>query len=220
MVWSPKTAREFLKVLAAAAYGEAFCRGISFLIGREGEQLAAPLVTIVDDATIPGELGSRPFDDEGLISRPTTLFDAGTFHNFLFDTYSARRAGRASTANAQRATRFQLAMIMTIGVGYSNLRMGAGESTPEEITAGVERGLYLTDLLGFGENQTTGDFSRGAAGIWIEDGSLAYPVSEISIAGRLQEMLADIDAVGNDVAVLGRLGAPTFRTARMVISGS
>jgi PmbA protein len=98
--------------------------------------------------------------------------------------------------------------------------MAAGQSTPQDIIAGVDQGLYLTELLGFGENLTTGDFSRGAAGIWIDGGQLAYPVSEINIAGRLQDMLAGIDAVGNDVAILGKVAAPTFRISSMTVSGT
>lgn len=213
VVWPPKMARQFLGILARALSGEACYRGASFLIGHEGERVASPLVTIADDATRPGGLGSRPFDGEGLASRRTPLFEAGRFANFLFDTYSARKAGRASTANAARSA-------ASVGVAPSNLSMAAGESDPAAIIAGVERGLYLTDLLGFGENLTTGDFSRGAGGIWIEDGLLAYPVAEINISGRLQDMLAGVDAVGADATTLGTLTAPTFRMARMMVSGS
>lgn len=218
VVWSPEMARQFLDLLAYAASGELRYQGDSFLIDREGDRLGSPLLTIVDDALLPGRLGSRPFDDEGLSSQRTTLFEAGVFNSFLFDTYSARRAGRESTSNAGRSVAFQRGM--TLGVSPSNLTMVAGESSPEEIIAGVRQGLYLTEMLGFGENLATGDFSRGASGFWIEDGALAYPVAEINIAGRIQDMLAGIDAVGNDLSVLDTLAAPTFRIGEMMVSGS
>lgn len=218
VVWPPEMAREFLGILAGAASGEALYRGATFLAGREGERIASSLVTIADDATLPGRLGSRPFDGEGLASRRTPLFEAGKFAGFLFDTYSARKAGRASTASAGRATGSRAGM--TIGVAPSNLGLAAGETPPEEMIAGVESGLYLTYLFGFGGNLTTGDFSCGAGGLWIEGGALAYPVTEINISGRLPEMLAAIDAVGNDATTLGAMTAPTFRIARMVVSGS
>lgn len=217
IVWAPEAAREFLGIVAHAASGEARYRGTSFLIDREGELLASPLLTITDDATEPARFGSRPFDAEGVASQRTALFSNGAFSGFLYDTYSARKAGRSSTANASRS-RFS-SFGAQIGVEASNLMMASGESTPETIIGGVERGLYLTEMLGFGENLTTGDFSRGASGMWIEHGELAYPVGEINIAGRMQEMLANIDAVGNDATFVEGASAPTFRVAQMVVSG-
>ena len=216
VVWAPEAARSFLSILARAAAGDARYLGSTFLIGHEGEKLASPLVTISDDATIPGRLGSRPFDSEGVVSQQTPLFVKGIFAGFLFDAYSGRKAGRPSTANAGRSS-FRGGS--RIEVEPSNLVMAPGESTPEAIIGGVKQGLYLTDMLGFGENLTTGDFSRGAAGFWIEDGELAYPVGEINIAGRLPEMLSSIDAVGNDLTFVETAAAPTFRIAQMMISG-
>jgi PmbA protein len=217
VVWAPEVARDFARLIAAAASGEMLNRGSTFLVGREGAQVASPLVTIVDDATIPGELGSRPFDEEGLASRRTPIIEAGRFQNFLFDAYHARKAGRVSTANAGR-TIFPLQGV-TAEVTPSNLLMAAGHDTPEAIIGGVERGLYLTGLLGSGLDLTTGDFSRGAGGIWIENGRLAYPVAEVNVSGRLQDMLTGIDAVGNDASFVGTLSAPTFRISRMMVSG-
>lgn len=217
VVWSPEAGRELLRTIANAASGEMCYRGTSFLVGREGEQVASPLVTIVDDATLPGGLGSRPFDGEGLASRRTPLFEAGRFQNFLFDTYSARKAGRVSTANADRVVTSLLGV--TAEVAPSNLSLAAGHDTPEAIIGTVKRGLYLTDLLGAGGNLTTGDYSRGAGGIWIEDGQLAYPIDEVTVSGRLQEMLTGIDAVGDDASFVGDVSAPTFRINRMMVSG-
>jgi PmbA protein len=217
VVWAPEAAREFLYILAQAASGDARYRGFSFLIDREGDALASPLLAITDDATIPGRLGTRPFDAEGVTSRRTSLIDAGVFAGFLYDTYSGRKASQRSTANAGRTNYPGAGARIT--VSPSNLIMAPGESPPETIIAGVKRGLYLTDTLGFGENLTTGDFSRGGAGLWIEDGELTHSVCEVNIAGRLQEMLASIDAVGNDAAFVESASAPTFRMSHMVVSG-
>src|SRR3954471_19539804 len=217
VVFAPEAAREFLSILAQAASGDARYRGFSFLIDREGDLLASPLLTVTDDATLPGRLGSRPFDVEGLASRRTPLFAAGVFSGFLYDTYSARKANQPSTANAARSN--YPGAGARIGVAPSNLVMAPGASSPEAIIGGVKQGLYVTDTLGFGENLTTGDFSRGAAGLWIEDGELTHSVCEVNIAGRLQEMLAGIDAVGNDAAFVESASAPTFRIANMVVSG-
>ncbi|HET7036384.1 MAG TPA: TldD/PmbA family protein [Thermomicrobiaceae bacterium] len=218
VVFAPEMARELIRLLARAASGEAQYRGFSFLIGRQGQPLASPLVTLVDDATLPGRLGSRPFDAEGVASQRTPLLSAGRFTGFLYDSYSARRAGHAgkSSGNAGRA---ETPAGIRLGVAPSNLVLVAGETAPEAIVAGVARGLYLTGTSGSGDNLTTGDFTRGASGRWIENGELAYPVAEINIAGRLPEMLAAIDAVGSDLAVEGQSAAPTVRVARMMVSG-
>jgi len=218
VVWSPEIGTALLRLVAQAASGSARYQGSSFLIDREGEMLASDLVTIVDDATLPGRLGSRPFDGEGLVSRATKIFEAGVFQTFLFDTYSARRSGMESTANAGRSVAFQQGM--TIGVSPTNLSLSPGTQTAESIIGQVNQGLYLTGMLGHGDNLTTGDFSRGATGIWIENGELAYPVSEINISGNLRDMLAGIDAVGDDQTVFGTYASPTFRVARMTVSGS
>lgn len=215
VVWAPEATREFLGILFEAAAGDARYQGFSFLIGREGQPLASPLVTIHDDATFRDRLGSRPFDGEGLASRRNAIIDQGLFRGFLHDTYSARRAELASTANAGRSG----SRGSGVTVESSNLVMEPGNRTPAEIIGEIEQGLYLTGMLGFGENLTTGDFSRGASGFWIERGALAYPVGEINIAGRLQEILTGIDAVGNDATTLGASSAPTFRIDRMMISG-
>lgn len=217
VVWSSEVAWSLVSVLAEAAGGDARYRGATFLIDREGDRIGSPLVTITDDATLPGRLGSRPFDVEGVASQRTPLFAGGAFTGFLYDTYSARKSGTRSTGNAGRS-RFPGAGAR-LRVEPSNLVMAAGETAPAAIIGGVEQGLYLTNTLGFGVNMATGDFSRGAAGLWIEGGELAYPVSEVNIAGNLLEMLAGINAVGNDLAYFEAIAAPTFRIDRMMVSG-
>jgi PmbA protein len=210
VVWDPHVGAAFLWMLFAAANGHNVYQRTSFLLDCEGEQIAAPGVTITDDATMPGLMGSRPFDGEGVPTRRTAIFEHGVFKTFLYDTYSARRAGRQSTGNASDGG----------GVTFSNLYMHPGEHTPAQIIASVDNGLYLTGLLGHGENLTTGDFSRGAQGVWIENGQLTYPVAEINISGKLQDMLQDIDMIGNDLVWRGHQAAPTFRMRKLVVSGT
>ncbi len=214
VVWEPRMAAGLAGIVSGAASGEALYRRATFLAGREREPVASPLVTIVDDGSLGGRLGSRPFDGEGIATRRNPLIEDGVFAGFLFDSYNARRLDAASTGSAWRG----VGGLPQIGSG--NLSIAAGETTPEEIIAEVEDGLYLTTLMGFGINYTTGDFSRGAAGIWIRNGELAEPVMEINISGNLLEMFASIDAVGNDAQWFGATSAPTLRMSRMMVSGA
>ena len=218
VVWAPEAAAVLVSILGEAASGAMRFSDATFLIGREGEQVGSALVTVVDDPTLPGRPGSRPFDGEGLPARQTPIFEAGRFAGFLHDTYSARRAGQTSTASAGRGSNPMLGP--TVGITPSNLCLLPGTVSAAEIIAGVERGLYLIDLLGAAENLATGDFSRGAAGFWVEDGALAYPVDELNVAGRLPEMLTGIDAVGDDAHFFDTVSAPTIRVNRMTIGGS
>ena len=213
VVWEPRMAAGLASIVAQAASGEALYRGSTFLAGQEGEAVASALLSISDDATLPGQLGSRPFDGEGVGSRVNPLLEAGVFRGFLFDSYNARRVGAVTTGSADRG----VGGLPSIGSG--NLTIAAGDTSAEAIIADVEDGLYLTTLMGFGINFTTGDFSRGAAGIRIRNGELAEPVTEINISGNLRQMLKSIDAVGADVQWFGATAAPTIRIERMTISG-
>ena len=214
VVWEPRMSAGLLGIVAMAASGDAFYRRATFLAEREGEQVAAEAVSVIDDPTIPGRLGSKPFDGEGVATRENALIEDGVFRGFLFDTYNARRTGRRSTGSAVRDVGG------LPGIGTGNLRFIPGQASPTTIIGEVQDGLYLTTLMGFGVNLTTGDFSRGAAGIWIRDGELAEPVTEINISGNLLEMLTSIDAVGSDVQWFGDTGAPTIRMPKLTISGS
>jgi PmbA protein len=213
VVWENRVAHRLVGMIARAASGEALYRRQTFLMDLEGEPIATPLVSVVDDPLMPGRLGSRPFDGEGVASRQNDIVVGGIFKAFLFDTYTARKTGRRTTGSAVRG----------VGgpptVGTSNAYLAAGESRPDEIIAEVEDGLFLTDLMGFGVNVTTGDVSQGAAGIWIEKGKLTYPVTEINISGNLKDMLLGIERVGNDLFFLGSIGAPTVRMSRVMVSG-
>ncbi len=213
VVWEPRMAAGLAGIVAQAASGEALYRGSTFLAGREGEQVASPLLSIADDPTLPAQLGSRPFDGEGVGTRRNPLLEAGVFRGFLFDCYNARRLNAATTGSAVRD------VSSLPGIGSGNLVIAGGETPADEIVRDVADGLYLTTLMGFGINLTTGDFSRGAAGIRIRNGELAEPVSEINISGNLREMLNDVDAVGDDSQWFGQTAAPTIRMSRMTISG-
>ncbi len=213
VVWEPRMAAGLAGIVAQAASGEALYRGSTFLAGREGEQVASPLLSVADDPTLPAQLGSRPFDGEGVGTRRNPLLEAGVFRGFLFDCYNARRLDAATTGSAVRD------VSSLPGIGSGNLVIAGGETPADEIVRDVADGLYLTTLMGFGINLTTGDFSRGAAGIRIRNGELAEPVSEINISGNLRDMLNDVDAVGDDSQWFGQTAAPTIRMSCMTISG-
>lgn len=212
IVWEPTMSGALMGIVAGAASGESLFKRSTFLTDFEGQPIASSLVNIIDDATLPAQLGSRPFDGEGVAKRRNVLVDGGLFRQFLFDSYYARRTGRRTTGSASR-------MGDQIGVGTGNLMWEAGTSSPEDMVASVADGLYLTDLMGFGVNQTTGDFSRGAAGLSIENGQLAYPVAEINVSGNLKRMLLDIDAVGSDLEWRAGTASPTILMSRLTVSG-
>jgi PmbA protein len=133
--------------------------------------------------------------------------------SYLLDTYCGRRLGLTSTGNAARDA-------AGIGVGASNFYLVPGIYSPQEIIGSVQSGLYLTELIGFGVNMVTGDYSRGAVGLWIENGELTYPVEEITIAGNLNEMFRTIEMVGSDLVFRGRTAAPTLKIGCMTIAGN
>ncbi len=213
VVWEAPVAGALLRIVGQAVSGEALYRRSTFLADLEGRQVASPLFTLTDDPLLPGRLGSRPFDGEGVTSRTMPVFEAGVFKAFLFDSYYARRAGRRTTGAAHRG------LDSAPSPGTSNFVLEGGSLPPEALYADIEEGLFLTGLMGFGVNLTTGDFSRGAEGFWIEKGRLAYPVTEINVSGNLKDMLAGIDAVANDVLWRGGIAAPSLRISRMTVSG-
>ncbi len=213
VVFDPETAASLVRALAAAVSGPSLYRRASFLCDRRGSRVAAPAVTIVDDGLIPGALGSRPFDGEGLPTRTSPLVRDGVLESYLLDTYSGRKLGLPSTHHAVRDG-------SGVTVATTNLMLLPGPTPPEELVASVRSGLYVTELIGFGVNGVTGDYSRGAVGLWIEDGALAYPVEEVTIAGNLLDMFSAIDGVGNDLVLRDRTAAPTLRVARMVVAGN
>jgi PmbA protein len=183
------------------------------LTGKLGEKVASENVTVIDDGAIPGLFGTTPFDDEGVPSRRTVVIDKGVLCSYLLNTYTARKLGLKSTGNASRG------ITGNASVGPGNFFLEKGTQPPEEMIRSVKRGLYVTELIGSGVNIVTGDYSRGAVGLWIENGELAYPVSEITIAANLQDMLMDIETIGNDLQFLGSTASPTILIREMTISG-
>jgi PmbA protein len=214
IVFDPEVARALVGTIFSVANGAVFWRKSSYLVGREGQAIASPLVTIVDDPLIPRAPGSRPFDGDGLPTRKNLVVEGGVLKTVMCDVYSGRKLGRASTGSAGR------------GIGgnpsptTSNLIMSAGTMTREALLKATGRGLYVTSLMGFGFNPVTGDFSRGAQGFWIEGGELTFPVSEVTIAANFDEILHRIDAVADDLTLRSSTAAPTFRVSHMTVAGS
>jgi PmbA protein len=213
VVFDPETAAELMGHLFRAMSGYSVFRNATFLKGRLGEQIASPLLTLVDEGRRPRGLGSRPFDGEGLPTRRNVPLEHGKLKYFLCDSYAARRIGARPTGSARRG------VAGGPGVGGSNLYFEAGTTSPQEIIGSVERGLLVTDLIGFGVDLVAGDFSQGAAGHWIEHGKLVHPVSEVTIAGNLKQMLLDVDAVGSDLVFRGASASPTLRIRKLTVSG-
>ncbi len=213
VVFEPRVARSLLNHLFDAVNGGAVYRKASFLAGKLGQKIASENVTIVDDGTLPGLFGTSPFDDEGIPSRRTVVIDRGVLVSYLLNSYSGRRLGLKSTANASRG------LTGAAGVGHGNFYLEPGTADVNEILRSVGTGLYVTELIGFGVNTVTGDYSRGAVGLWIENGELSYPVSEVTIAGTLPEIYAGIAAIGSDLEFRGALASPTILVREMTISG-
>ena len=213
IVFEPEIAGSLLRSLASALSGYSLYKGASFLAGKLGTAIASDRVTVIDDGTIPGALGSKPFDAEGLPITKKTIVEKGQLKSYLLDTYSAKKLGMASTGNASRSVG------EPPGVSPTNFYFAPGAHSAEEIIGSVQNGFYITELIGFGVNMVTGDYSRGATGLWIENGRLAYPVEEVTIAGNLKDMLQNIEMVGNDLEMRGRIAAPTIKISRMTVAG-
>jgi PmbA protein len=219
IVFAPEVARSLIGSLFEAASGDSIWRHASFLAGKLGAQIAASSITIVDDnfMLLPngaGGFGSSPFDGEGLPSKRTVVVQNGTLETYLLNTYTARKLGMKSTHNASRG------LAGTPGIGCGNLYLEPGQLTPEEIISQTRTGLYVTSLMGFGTNIVTGDYSRGATGLWIENGQLTHAVEEVTIAGNLADMLQNVTAIGNDLVFRGSVASPTLRIDGMTIAGA
>ena len=214
VIFDSETAGSLMGNLCSAVSGYSLYKGASFLAGQLGKPLAPEYVTVYDDGRVVGGLGSRPFDGEGLPTRKTTVVERGVLKSYLLDTYSGRKLGLPSTGNASRSVG------ENPSVGPTNFFLVPGTKTAHDIIKTVKQGLYVTDLIGFGINMVTGDYSRGAAGFWIEGGELAYPVEEITIAGNLKEMFAGIEMIGSDLVFRGRIASPTVKIAEMMVAGN
>jgi PmbA protein len=213
VVFDPDSARSILGMLAGCIMGSSIWRKSSYLVGREGTRVASDLVTVFDDPLIPRAPGSRPFDGEGLASRKNVVVERGILRTYLCDSYSARKLGRQSTGSASRGGG------AGVGPSTSNFVLQPGTESNEDIVKATPRGLYVTEMMGFGFNPVTGDFSRGAAGFWIENGELAYPVSEVTVSLNVDDLWKRIDAVGSDLDLRTATASPTIRVERMTIAG-
>ena len=213
VVFEPRTARTLVDHLFDAIDGRSIYRKASFLAGKLGEKIAADDVTIVDDGTIPGLMGTSPFDSEGVASRRTVVVENGVLRNYLLNAYTARKLGSRTTGNASRG------VTGNAGISHGNFYLEKGSRSPEEMIRGIRNGFYVTELIGQGVNIVTGDYSRGAAGMWIRDGELAFPVSKVTIASTLQEMFAGIAAIGDDLCFRGSLESPTLMVREMTVGG-
>jgi PmbA protein len=214
VVFDPETARSLLGHVFDAVRGDAIYRSASFLTGKLHQKVANENVTILDDGLRPGGFGSRPFDGEGIPSSITPVIEKGVLQNYLLNCYTARKLGLQTTGNASRG------IAGSPGVGPKNFYMPAGPYSPEEILRSAKNGFYVTELIGFGVNTVTGDYSRGAAGMWIERGELAYPVEEVTIAGNLAEMLNHIEMVGSDLEFRSALASPTLLISGLTVAGT
>ncbi len=214
VIFDAETARSLMGHLFAAVRGDAVYRQASFLSGKLGRKVAGESVTVLDDGLRPGGFGSRPFDDEGVPASLTPVIEQGVLTNYLLNSYAARKLKLTTTGNAQRGN------VGPPGVGPKNFYLAPGKASPEEIIRSVPRGLYVRELIGFGVNVVTGDYSRGASGVWIENGELTYPVEEVTIAGNLAEMLNHITAIGSDLEFRNALAAPTLLVEGLTVAGT
>ena len=213
IVFDPRVARSLVDNLFGAVSGESVYRGESFLSDKLGQRIANENLTLVDDATIPGLFGSSPFDDEGVPSRRTVVIEKGVLKGWLLNSYTARKLGMRTTGNASRG------ITGNATVGHGNLFLQPGGTAPDAMIGSISNGFYVTELIGFGVNIVTGDYSRGAAGLWIENGKLSYPVSEVTIASTLQEMLNGLEVIGSDLEFRGSVASPTLLIREMTVSG-
>ena len=212
-MFDPDVGRSILGLLAGCINGSAIWRRSSYLVDRVGSQVASELVTVVDDPLLEGAPGSRPYDGEGVLSRRNVVVEKGVLQSYMLDTYSARKLGLESTASASRGSSGG------VGPSTSNFVLQPGTQSPEDLLKSTKSGLYVTEMMGFGFNAVTGDFSRGASGFWIENGEKTFPVSEVTISLNVDELLKRIDAVADDLDLRTSVATPTFRVSRMTLAG-
>ena len=213
VIFDPDAARSILDLVGGCINGGAIWRKSSYLVDRENTPIASELVTIIDDPHLPKAPGSRPFDGEGLASRRNVVVEKGVLKSYLLDSYSARKLGKESTASASRGSSGG------VGPSTSNFVLQPGTISAKDLIASTDRALYVTDMMGFGFNAVTGDFSRGASGFWVEKGEKTFPVSEVTISLNLDQLLSRIDAVADDLDLRTATASPTFRVSAMTLAG-
>ena len=213
VVLDPLVAASMLDHIFEGVNGDSVYRGASFLAGKLGEKIAGDRVNVIDDGTIVGGFGTSPFDGERIPTRRTVVIENGVLKSYLLNTYTAKKLGLQTTANASRG------LAGTPGIGPGNYFLQPGTKTPQQIIGEIKDGLYVTEFLGHGANLVTGDYSRGASGMWISGGELAYPVEEITVAGNLKEMFFNISEIGNDLEFRGAMACPTIRIEGLTVGG-
>jgi PmbA protein len=214
-VFPPWVASDILSVLSASFLADNIQKGKSMLIGRLGEQVFSSHVTIVDDGLYPGGMASSPFDGEGSLRQETVLVSEGVVQGFLYDQYTANKENRRSTGNAGRH-----GIKAPPSVQATNLYIPNGSTKPDDLISSLEEGLMVTDLIGLHTaDPISGDFSVGAAGLWVKGGEVAFPVKGIAISGNLMDLFSKVDGVGTDLAFYGRTGAPSLRISTLNVAG-
>lgn len=214
VVFDSETAPSLIAHVFDAVRGDTVYRHASFLAGKLGERVAGENVTIFDDGLRPGGFGSRPFDDEGVPTRVTPVVERGVLQSYLLNCYTARKLGLKTTGSAARG------VAGPPSVGPHNFYLAAGTHRPEDILRSVQSGFYVTELIGSGVNIVTGDYSRGAAGLWIQNGELTFPVEEVTIAGNLARMLNHIGMIGSDLEFRGLIASPTVLVEGLTVAGT
>jgi PmbA protein len=213
VIFDPMVATSILEHIFEGVNGDSVYRGASFLAGKLGQKIAGENVTVIDDGTIPGGFGTSPFDGEGIPTRRKLVLEKGVLKSYLLNTYTAKKLGLETTANASRG------LAGTPGIGPGNYFLQPGKRTPQEMIGDIKEGLYITEFLGHGANLVTGDYSRGASGLWISGGELTYPVEEITVAGNLKDMFFNISEIGTDLEFRGSVASPTVRIDGLTVGG-
>ena len=213
VVYDPRMANGLIGHFAGAISDSSIARGVSFLKEAMGKDVFAKGINVIDDPHRLRGQRSKPFDGEGVANARRALIEDGRLTTWLLDCASARQLGLATTGHAARGTGGPPAPSTT------NLYMEAGSLSPEALIADIREGFYVTELMGMGVNMVTGDYSRGASGFWIENGAIAYPVAEVTIAGNLKEMFANITPA-NDLEFRHGTNAPTLRVEGMTVAGA
>src|SRR5947199_5919020 len=213
VVLDPMVANSVLEHIFEGVNGDSVYRGASFLAGKLGQQIAGSNITVIDDGTIVGGFGTSPFDGEGIPTRRTVVIEDGILKSYLLNTYTAKKLGLQTTGNASRG------LAGTPGIGPGNYFLQAGPRTPQQLIGDVRQGLYVTEFLGMGVNLVTGDYSRGASGLWISGGELTSPVEEITVAGNLKDMFLNISEIASDLEFRGAVASPTLRIDGLTVGG-
>jgi PmbA protein len=216
LVFDQFTGADLLEVLANLLSAEAVQKGRSLFAGKLGQAIAAAGVTIVDDGRMANGLATAPFDDEGTPTRETVLIDSGELSGLLYNAYTAKKNNTQSNGHASRGS-----FKAPPGISPTNLYFKPGQITPEKMISSLNKGIYITRLMGLHTaNPISGDFSLGAAGIMIENGEKTFPVRGITIAGNLVDLLRSIEVVGSDLRFITNIGSPTLLINDLTVSGS